>query len=138
MYTKALERANNNLLISSHAVHLYNSSKKILEQKNEEKNGLDFECTPRRLLFSQWNRLGWPWSNKKSTSRPIFLDGQPSVDFALILPSINFYLQEVGAEPGFLGVVMSAYSIAGLIFAPILGKITDHFGKAWVNSFDFL
>ena len=25
---------------------------------------------------------------------------------------------------------MSAYSIAGLIFAPILGKVTDHVGKA--------
>ena len=29
-----------------------------------------------------------------------FLNG---IDFALILPSINFYLQEVGAEPGFIG-----------------------------------
>ena len=29
-----------------------------------------------------------------------FLNG---IDFALILPSINFYLQNVGAEPGFMG-----------------------------------
>jgi len=36
----------------------------------------------------------------------------------------------VGAEPGFIGIVMSAYSIAGLIFAPILGKVTDHVGAA--------
>lgn len=56
-----------------------------------------------------------------------FLNG---IDFALILPSINFYLQEVGAEPGFIGIVMSAYSIAGLIFAPILGKVTDYVGAA--------
>ena len=58
--------------------------------------------------------------------------GTLEIDFALILPSINFYLQEVGAEPGFIGVVMSAYSIAGLLFAPILGKITDYFGKVRV------
>ena len=32
-----------------------------------------------------------------------FLNG---IDFALILPSINFYLQEVGAEPGFIGTLI--------------------------------
>ena len=37
-----------------------------------------------------------------------FLNG---IDFALILPSINFYLQEVGAEPGFIGTLFFRLSL---------------------------
>ena len=51
-----------------------------------------------------------------------FLSG---IDYALILPTINSYLQEVGGSSSFMGVMISAFSAAGLIAAPVFGKWTD-------------
>ena len=53
------------------------------------------------------------------------------IDYSLILPSINFYLINIGASSNYTGVVMSAFSFAGLVAAPLFGKWTDRLGKSF-------
>ena len=36
----------------------------------------------------------------------------------------------IGASSNYTGVVMSAFSFAGLVAAPLFGKWTDHLGKS--------
>ena len=43
----------------------------------------------------------------------------------MILPTLNAYLLSLGAETYFIGVVMSSFSLTGLLSAPIYGRITD-------------
>ena len=49
--------------------------------------------------------------------------------FALALPMLPFWAQKFGAGPFAIGMMMSAYSIAQLIFTPIIGLLSDRFGR---------
>lgn len=51
-----------------------------------------------------------------------FLTG---AEYAIIIPTLNGYLNYLGAERYFLGLVLSAFSLTGLISAPIYGRISD-------------
>ena len=44
---------------------------------------------------------------------------------AVILPTLNTYLLSLGAKAYFIGIVMSSFSLTGLLSAPIYGRITD-------------
>ena len=90
------------------------------------------------------------------------------IDYSLILPSINFYLINIGrdnhtqlefwplggaqlgfesmtprlspyigASSNYTGVVMSAFSFAGLVAAPLFGKWTDRLGKLFTLQLKF-
>ncbi|KAM9386234.1 uncharacterized protein mfsd8l1 isoform 2-T3 [Pholidichthys leucotaenia] len=47
------------------------------------------------------------------------------VEYAVILPTIWRYLQTLDAEPYFLGLVLSAFSLSGLLFGPLFGHWSD-------------
>ena len=56
-----------------------------------------------------------------------FLSG---VEYAIILPSVHDYLDDIGAEANYIGLVISALSLGAMLSAPIYARITDHFQKA--------
>ena len=49
--------------------------------------------------------------------------------FALALPMLPFWAQKFGADAFAIGMMMAAYSIAQLIFTPIVGSLSDRFGR---------
>jgi MFS family permease len=51
------------------------------------------------------------------------------VGFGMILPSIPFYAQRFHATPAKIGFIFSIYSLAQLLFAPPLGRLSDRYGR---------
>lgn len=51
------------------------------------------------------------------------------VGFGVILPILPLYAQDLGATPLVIGVVLSAYSVAQLLGAPLLGRWSDRVGR---------
>ncbi len=49
--------------------------------------------------------------------------------FALALPMLPFWAQKFGADAFAIGMMMAAYSIAQLIFTPLVGSLSDRFGR---------
>jgi DHA1 family tetracycline resistance protein-like MFS transporter len=49
--------------------------------------------------------------------------------FALALPMLPFWAQRFGADAFAIGMMMAAYSVAQLIFTPIVGTLSDRFGR---------
>ncbi|XP_006637917.2 major facilitator superfamily domain-containing protein 8-like [Lepisosteus oculatus] len=47
------------------------------------------------------------------------------IEYAVILPTIWRYLQTLGAEPYFLGLGLSAFSLTGLLSGPLFGHWSD-------------
>jgi DHA1 family tetracycline resistance protein-like MFS transporter len=56
----------------------------------------------------------------------VFID---LLGFGIILPSLPFYAQDLGATGLWLGVLLTSYSFAQLIGAAILGRLSDRFGR---------
>jgi len=49
--------------------------------------------------------------------------------FSLILPFLPFYAQELGATPLVVGLIMTSFSFFQLISAPIMGSLSDSYGR---------
>jgi len=56
----------------------------------------------------------------------VFID---LLGFGIILPALPFYAQDLGATGLWLGVLLTAYSLAQLVGAAILGRLSDRFGR---------
>ena len=56
----------------------------------------------------------------------VFID---LVGFGLILPLLPFYADEYGATPFLVGLLTASYAAAQLIGAPILGRLSDRYGR---------
>ncbi len=56
----------------------------------------------------------------------VFID---LLGFGLILPLLPFYAREFGASPTVIGLLVAAYAAAQLVGAPILGRLSDRFGR---------
>jgi len=56
----------------------------------------------------------------------VFID---LVGFGLILPLLPFYADEYGATPFVVGLLTASYAAAQLIGAPILGRLSDRYGR---------
>lgn len=59
-------------------------------------------------------------------SATVFVD---LLGFTLILPALPFYATELGATGLWFGALMSAYSVAQLVSAPVLGRLSDRYGR---------
>ncbi|MGP3918367.1 MFS transporter [Nonomuraea sp. 10N515B] len=59
-------------------------------------------------------------------SATVFVD---LLGFTLILPALPFYAADLGATGVWFGALMSAYSVAQLIAAPVLGRLSDRYGR---------
>ncbi|HEX6900012.1 MAG TPA: MFS transporter [Thermoanaerobaculia bacterium] len=51
------------------------------------------------------------------------------IGFGMILPLLPFYAQELRATPFRIGLLFSSYSLAQLLFAPLLGRLSDRVGR---------
>mgnify|MGYP000595605339 FL=1 len=49
--------------------------------------------------------------------------------FSLILPFLPFYAQSLGASPLMVSLILSLFSLLQFISAPILGRLSDVFGR---------
>jgi len=49
--------------------------------------------------------------------------------FSLILPFLPFYAQDLGATPLTVGLIMASFSLFQLISAPIMGSLSDSYGR---------
>ena len=49
--------------------------------------------------------------------------------FSLILPFLPFYAQEFGASPLLIGMIASSFSLFQFMSAPIMGRLSDHYGR---------
>lgn len=49
--------------------------------------------------------------------------------FSLILPLIPFYAAKYGASPFVAGLLVASYALAQLIGAPLLGRLSDKYGR---------
>jgi MFS transporter, DHA1 family, tetracycline resistance protein len=51
------------------------------------------------------------------------------IGFGLIIPLLPFWARRLGAGPTGVGLVLSAYALAQFIFAPVLGSLSDRYGR---------
>ncbi|HYX26153.1 MAG TPA: MFS transporter [Thermoanaerobaculia bacterium] len=51
------------------------------------------------------------------------------VGFGMILPLLPFYAQTFQATPVQIGLLFSSYSLTQLVFAPLLGRLSDRVGR---------
>ena len=49
--------------------------------------------------------------------------------FGIIIPLLPYYAENFGANPNEVTLLMASYSLMQLIFSPILGKVSDIFGR---------
>ncbi len=49
--------------------------------------------------------------------------------FGLILPLLPFWAQHLGANPIGVGLILTMYALAQFIFTPILGTLSDRYGR---------
>lgn len=56
----------------------------------------------------------------------VFID---LVGFGIVIPILPYYVLEFGASPAALGMLLASYSVAQLIFSPILGRLSDKHGR---------
>ena len=56
----------------------------------------------------------------------VFVD---TMGLTIILPLIPFYVLAFDAPPFAVGLLVTAYALAQLLFAPLLGRLSDRFGR---------
>jgi len=49
--------------------------------------------------------------------------------FSLILPLLPYYAEAYGASPFIVGLLVASYAAASLVGAPLLGRLSDRFGR---------
>jgi multidrug resistance protein len=69
----------------------------------------------------------------KMTRSPLFLMALTIfIDFAgfgVILPLLPFWAQRLGAGPVGVGLVLTSYALAQFLFTPLLGTLSDRYGR---------
>lgn len=56
----------------------------------------------------------------------VFID---LIGFGIVIPVLPLYAERFGASPLVIGLLLGIYSAMQLIFAPLLGKLSDHVGR---------
>ncbi len=51
------------------------------------------------------------------------------IGFGIVLPILPLYTEDLGASPVMVGLVLASYSIAQLLAAPYLGRLSDRYGR---------
>ncbi len=49
--------------------------------------------------------------------------------FSLILPFLPLYAKDMGMTPFQIGIILSSYSVFQFISAPIMGNLSDKYGR---------
>lgn len=51
------------------------------------------------------------------------------IGFGIVIPVLPLYAERFGASPLVIGLLLASYSATQCLFAPILGKLSDRFGR---------
>jgi multidrug resistance protein len=70
-----------------------------------------------------------PSSDLKRLSALIAVSGIDMIGFAIVLPLLPFYAMELKATPIEIGCMLSSYSVAQLLAAPMWGRVSDRYGR---------
>lgn len=65
----------------------------------------------------------------------IFID---LLGFGIVIPLLTFYAENFNATPTDVGLLVSSYSLMQFIFAPILGKLSDTYGRRPILFFSII
>src|SRR5574340_377150 len=49
--------------------------------------------------------------------------------FVIIIPLLPFWAEHLGANPLQVGLIMAVYSAAQFVFLPVLGRLSDRWGR---------
>jgi DHA1 family tetracycline resistance protein-like MFS transporter len=67
---------------------------------------------------------------RSSPLLPIFLIVAVDIlGYTIILPLLPFYAEGMGASPSTVGLLVSVYAVCQLIAGPVLGRLSDQFGR---------
>src|SRR6266536_949214 len=58
--------------------------------------------------------------------------------FGIIIPLLPFYAETFGASPIVIGLLFASFSICQLVAAPVLGDLSDRYGRRPVLIFSLL
>src|SRR5262249_31304478 len=56
----------------------------------------------------------------------VFLD---MVGFGIVIPLLPFYVQGMGGSAEIVGIILGLFSLTQMIATPILGRLSDRFGR---------
>lgn len=51
------------------------------------------------------------------------------IGFGIIIPLLPFYANKLGADPTTLGLLIAVFSLMQFLFSPVLGRLSDRFGR---------
>ena len=60
------------------------------------------------------------------------------VGFGIIIPLLPFYAQTFGASPIVIGLMFASFSLSQLIAAPLLGELSDRYGRRPILIFSLI
>ena len=60
------------------------------------------------------------------------------IGFGIVIPVLPYYIEGFGATPLELGVLVASYSIMQFVFSPVLGGMSDRYGRRPVLFFSLL
>jgi DHA1 family tetracycline resistance protein-like MFS transporter len=60
------------------------------------------------------------------------------VGFGIIIPLLPFYAQTFGASPLTIGLLFASFSVSQLVASPLLGELSDRFGRRPVLIFSLI
>jgi DHA1 family tetracycline resistance protein-like MFS transporter len=60
------------------------------------------------------------------------------VGFGIIIPLLPFYAETFGASPFVIGLLFASFSVSQLLAAPVLGELSDRFGRRPVLIFSLI
>jgi DHA1 family tetracycline resistance protein-like MFS transporter len=60
------------------------------------------------------------------------------IGFGIIIPLLPFYAQTFGASPTTIGLLFASFSVSQFVAAPILGKLSDRWGRRPILIFSLL
>jgi MFS family permease len=82
------------------------------------------------LYWSNARRIWDDGELRSSPLLPIFLIVAVDIlGYTIILPLLPFYAERMGASPAVIGLLISSYAVCQLIAGPILGRLSDQFGR---------
>jgi DHA1 family tetracycline resistance protein-like MFS transporter len=60
------------------------------------------------------------------------------IGFGIVIPVLPYYIESFGATPFQLGLLVASYSVMQFIFSPVLGGMSDRYGRRPVLFFSLL
>jgi DHA1 family tetracycline resistance protein-like MFS transporter len=60
------------------------------------------------------------------------------VGFGIIVPLLPFYAETFGASPFVVGLLFASFSVSQLVAAPVLGELSDRYGRRPVQIFSLI